>query len=76
MKKHLLLVLFSAAMMCSCTISVVDSHTEKGSQETLSEDQATSPNVDPKINAPIKSPNSGVVPAIPKSSTTPVAPSA
>jgi hypothetical protein len=67
MKKILPIVLFGSLAIYACTISVVDSHTEKGAQETISEDQATDPTVSPEINVPIKAPNSGLnAPAVAK----------
>lgn len=54
MKKIIPMVLIGAAMSWGCTISVVDSHTEKGSQETLSEDQTANPEINPTIDVPVK----------------------
>lgn len=56
MKKILPIVLFSAVIACGCEISVVDTHTEKGSTETLSEEQQAKTQIDPQVNVPVKLP--------------------
>ncbi len=67
MKKKLIpIVLFSSAALCSgCTISVVDTHTEQGSTETMDQDQATDAKIDPNLNVPIKSGSSSIINTVP-----------
>ena len=61
------LLLFS---MSSCTISVIDTHTESGSTETVDQDQDAQADVKAALSVPVQSPSSGqaVTPT-----TTPVA---
>jgi hypothetical protein len=62
MKKYLPIVIFSSIVLCGgCTISVVDTHTESGSQETVDQDQAADAQVNPNFNVPIKSGSSSII---------------
>jgi hypothetical protein len=61
MNKYITSVLFGACFVLgACTISVVDTHTESGSQETVDQDQDAAANVNPAINVPLKSANSSL----------------
>ena len=51
----LLLVTGISSILASCTISVVDTHTENGSSESVTETQKTDPKIKGAIQVPIKS---------------------
>jgi len=44
--------------LVGCTVSVVDTHTESGSTESVTETQKTVPKVNGAINVPVQSPTS------------------
>ncbi len=52
------LILFSA-FFTGCTISVVDTHTESGSTETVDADQDAQADVKAALSVPVNSPSSG-----------------
>ena len=59
MNKIIPMVLFGSMAMFGCTISVVDTHTESGSQETVDADQDASADVKAALSVPVQSPSSG-----------------
>lgn len=69
MKYKTLAALGAAFMLCGCTISVVDTHTEAGSTTTLDDDQNASAKVNPMINVPVKSDNSSMNNTVPPTVT-------
>lgn len=69
MKMTTFAALAASFMLCGCTISVVDTHTESGSTTSLDDDQTASAKVNPMLNVPIKSDNSSVTKTVPPTET-------
>ena len=51
--KKLLFLLASALIFSACTISVVTSHNQNGSTDTVDTDQEADPNISPNLNIPV-----------------------